>query len=138
MNVSMMDTWNLGWKLAMVLRGQASPEILKTCKYDSWCCWIAETDEYTSYTDQSERQATAQELIDFDHHWSRLLGAKNVTGEEMDRAWKKSMKFTSGTGVVYKPSLLVEQEVERASKLASNIQIGSVSASRVEQPKAGP
>lgn len=78
-------------------------------------------------TDHSERQATAQELIDFDHHWSRLLGAKNVTGEEMDRAWKKSMKFTSGTGVVYKPSLLIEQEVARASKLASNILIGSVS-----------
>jgi phenol 2-monooxygenase len=36
MNVSMMDTWNLGWKLAMVLRGQAKPEILKTCEYNHY------------------------------------------------------------------------------------------------------
>lgn len=82
-------------------------------------------------SDQSERQATAQELIDFDHHWSRLLGAKNVTGEEMDRAWKKSMKFTSGTGVVYKPNLLVEQDVDRAAKLASGITLGSVCRSLI-------
>lgn len=32
MNVSMMDSWNLGWKLASVLRGQAKPEILSTCE----------------------------------------------------------------------------------------------------------
>lgn len=32
MNISMMDTFNLGWKLAMVLKGQAKHEILKTCK----------------------------------------------------------------------------------------------------------
>ena len=47
----------------------------------------------------------------------------------MDAAWKKSMKFTSGTGVVYKPNVLVEQDVSRAAKLASEITIGSVSPS---------
>jgi len=30
MNVSMSDTWNLGWKLAAVLRGTAKPELLHT------------------------------------------------------------------------------------------------------------
>ena len=30
MNVSMNDTWNLGWKLAAVLRGTARPELLHT------------------------------------------------------------------------------------------------------------
>jgi 2-polyprenyl-6-methoxyphenol hydroxylase-like FAD-dependent oxidoreductase len=30
MNVSMMDTYNLGWKLAHVLQGKAEPSILKT------------------------------------------------------------------------------------------------------------
>lgn len=30
MNVSMMDTYNLGWKLAHVLQGKADPSILKT------------------------------------------------------------------------------------------------------------
>lgn len=31
MNVSMADTFNLGWKLAMVLNGHAAPDILDTC-----------------------------------------------------------------------------------------------------------
>ncbi|MFP5368936.1 MAG: FAD-dependent monooxygenase, partial [Actinomycetes bacterium] len=30
MNVSMADTWNLGWKLGAVLRGRAKPELLHT------------------------------------------------------------------------------------------------------------
>ena len=51
MNVSMQDSFNLGWKLAAVLRGIASPELLHT------------------YSD--ERQAIAQELIDFDREWAR-------------------------------------------------------------------
>lgn len=32
MNVSMMDTFNLGWKLACVLRRQARRKILHTCE----------------------------------------------------------------------------------------------------------
>ena len=44
MNVSMQDSFNLGWKLASVLRGRCSPRILQT------------------YSD--ERQAIAMELVD--------------------------------------------------------------------------
>lgn len=33
MNISMMDTYNLAWKLVHVLRGIAKPELLQTCKY---------------------------------------------------------------------------------------------------------
>jgi phenol 2-monooxygenase len=32
MNVSMMDTFNLGWKLASVLRGQSKRALLHTCE----------------------------------------------------------------------------------------------------------
>ena len=46
MNVSMQDGFNLGWKLASVLRRRCSPKILH------------------SYSD--ERHAVAKELIDFD------------------------------------------------------------------------
>ena len=42
----MMDTYNLGWKLASVLKGQADKKILSTY--------------------QTERHQTAQELIDLD------------------------------------------------------------------------
>lgn len=53
MNVSMQDSFNLGWKLAAVLCGQCVPEVLHT---------------YTQ-----ERRAVAQELIDFDREWARMF-----------------------------------------------------------------
>ncbi len=55
MNVSMQDAFNLGWKLASVLRGQAEPHLLRT------------------YTE--ERQAVAAELIAFDREWAAMLSA---------------------------------------------------------------
>jgi phenol 2-monooxygenase (NADPH) len=51
MNVSMADTWNLGWKLASVLRGTAKPELL--------------------HTYSEERQTVAKQLIEFDREFSR-------------------------------------------------------------------
>ena len=60
MNVSMADTWNLGWKLAAVIRGTAKPELLHT------------------YSD--ERQAVAKELIDFDREFSRMFSARGAEG----------------------------------------------------------
>src|ERR1017187_3850853 len=64
MNVSMQDTFNLGWKIATVLNGTASRSILKTY--------------------QSERRRIAQDLIAFDHKFSRLFSgrpAKDVMDE---------------------------------------------------------
>ena len=55
MNVSMQDAFNLGWKLASVLRGRCSPELLRTYSV--------------------ERQSVAQELIDFDRKWARMFSA---------------------------------------------------------------
>lgn len=56
MNVSMMDTFNLGWKLAYVIRGLASRDILSTY--------------------ESERIKIARELINFDHKLSRMFSGK--------------------------------------------------------------
>jgi 2-polyprenyl-6-methoxyphenol hydroxylase-like FAD-dependent oxidoreductase len=55
MNVSMQDGFNLGWKLASVLRGRSSPKIL--------------------HTYSAERQAVAKELIDFDRKWAKMFSA---------------------------------------------------------------
>jgi len=55
MNVSMADAWNLGWKLATVLRGTARPELLNTYS--------------------AERQVVARELIDFDREFARMFSA---------------------------------------------------------------
>jgi flavin-dependent dehydrogenase len=65
MNVSMQDGYNLGWKLGLVVKGIAQPSILKTY--------------------QSERRRIAQDLIAFDHKFSRLFSgrpAKDVMDEE--------------------------------------------------------
>ena len=65
MNVSMQDTYNLGWKIALVAKGIAKRSILSTY--------------------QSERRRVAQDLIDFDHSFSRLFSgrpAKDVMDSE--------------------------------------------------------
>ena len=55
MNVSMQDAFNLGWKLAAVLRGRCAPTLL--------------------HTYSAERQAIAKELIDFDREWAKMLSS---------------------------------------------------------------
>ncbi len=92
MNVSMGDTFNLGWKLIYVLTGRASPELLH------------------SYTE--ERRGAAQALIDFDHKWSRIVGTKSeYEGEEgmpeFQRAFIANGEFTAGLSVCYEPSELI-------------------------------
>src|SRR5439155_19066292 len=55
MNVSMQDTFNLGWKLAAVLQGTSSPTLL--------------------HTYSAERQAIAKQLIDFDREFAKMFSA---------------------------------------------------------------
>ncbi len=91
MNVSMADTFNLGWKLAAVLRGQAVPALLDTYS--------------------QERQAKAKELIEFDKDMARLFSAKpkNATeAEQFQRYFKKHGRYTAGVETRYAPSLLTD------------------------------
>ncbi|KAM0230295.1 hypothetical protein ACHAPO_009288 [Fusarium lateritium] len=96
MNVSMQDSYNLGWKIALVVKGIAKPDILKTY--------------------QSERRRVAQDLIEFDHRFSRLFSgrpAKDVMDEEggsmeeFKDAFEKGNMFASGLSVNYGPSNIV-------------------------------
>ena len=91
MNVSMGDALNLGWKLAAVLRGQSAPNLLH------------------SYS--QERHSVAQELIDFDREWTKVLTAR-AEGDAPEAAPKfqayfvKHGRYTAGTAVRYTPSAL--------------------------------
>ncbi|EMT65560.1 Phenol 2-monooxygenase [Fusarium odoratissimum] len=96
MNVSMQDSFNLGWKVANVVKGLASRSILKTY--------------------ETERKGIAQALIDFDHKFSRLFSgrpAKDIMDEEgisMDEfreAFEKGNLFASGIAVDYGQSNIV-------------------------------
>jgi phenol 2-monooxygenase len=96
MNVSMQDTFNLGWKLAAVLEGR-SPESL--------------LDTYSA-----ERQAIAQELIDFDKAWSAIMAspprdpsnpdAGGVDPTELQESFVRSGRYTAGVATRYAPSSL--------------------------------
>ncbi|KAL1876075.1 hypothetical protein Plec18167_005336 [Paecilomyces lecythidis] len=105
MNVSMQDTYNLGWKIANVVNGIADPAILKTY--------------------QSERRRIAQDLIAFDHRFSRLFSgrpAKDVMDEagismkEFKEAFEKGNRFASGTAVDYGSSVIVAKPGDAASQ----------------------
>ena len=96
MNVSMQDAYNLGWKVANVVRGLSNRSILKTY--------------------QSERRRVAQDLIEFDHRFSRLFSgrpAKDVMDEEgismevFKDAFEKGNLFASGIAVDYGASMIV-------------------------------
>jgi phenol 2-monooxygenase len=96
MNVSMQDGFNLGWKLASVLRGRCSPKILHT------------------YSD--ERQTIAKELIDFDRKFAKMFSAppknpsdansEGVDPAEFQKYFVKQGRFTAGTETRYSPSII--------------------------------
>lgn len=109
MNVSMGDTFNLGWKLISVLTGRAAPDLLH------------------SYS--AERRAAAQALIDFDHRWSRTVSAAhddpNDTSENMpafQRQFIDGGEFTAGLTVKYEPSNLIGPNTHQG--LAKGLLIG--------------
>lgn len=94
MNVSMQDTFNLGWKLAHVLQGRTGPELLH------------------SYS--SERWGEAKRLIDTDHEWARVMSAPPGMSEldkgdepRIVQQFKENLEFTGGLAVKYDPSSLV-------------------------------
>ncbi len=92
MNVSMADSFNLGWKLASVLNGQADARLLKT------------------YSE--ERQAKARELIDFDRDMARLFSAKPKNAEESERFqqyFKKHGRYTAGVETQYDQSIITAE-----------------------------
>jgi phenol 2-monooxygenase len=105
MNVSMADTFNLGWKLAAVLKGQAKPILLNT------------------YSE--ERQAKAPELIDFDRDMARLFSKKPTNAEEeaeFQRYFQKHGRYTAGVQTTYASSLIVGSS--KHQELAKGLVVG--------------
>ncbi|MES2632999.1 MAG: FAD-binding monooxygenase [Pseudomonadota bacterium] len=113
MNFSMQDTFNLGWKLASVLRGQCAPELL---------------DSYSQ-----ERQVVAQELIDFDREWAKMFSdpakqgggdqSQGVDPKEFQKYFERHGRFTAGMGTHYKPSLITGEATHQ--QLATGFVIGT-------------
>jgi 3-hydroxybenzoate 4-monooxygenase len=113
MNFSMQDTFNLGWKLAAVLRGQCAPALLDTYS--------------------AERQVVAQELIDFDREWAKMFSdrakqaavgdSEGVDPKEFQKYFERHGRFTAGMGTHYRPSLVCGEASHQ--QLATGFVIGT-------------
>jgi phenol 2-monooxygenase len=103
MNVSMQDGFNLGWKLASVLRKRCAPGLLH------------------SYS--AERQAIARELIEFDREWAALLASsKGFDAAETQSYFVRHGRYTAGTAARYRPSILTGEATHQ--HLAEGLTIG--------------
>jgi phenol 2-monooxygenase len=113
MNVSMMDTFNLGWKLVAVLQGRSAPSLL--------------------HTYSSERQPMGAGLIEFDRAWAKFLVQPvldpehpergGVTAQEIHDEYAKNIRFTAGLLTHYPPSLLTGTAGHQG--LAAGFEIGT-------------
>lgn len=107
MNVSMGDTFNLGWKLVSVLTGRADPSLLH------------------SYS--GERRAAAKGLVEFDHKWARVVGERAEDDDtaalpRVAREFVNNLPFTCGLTIQYEPSALTGAATHQA--LATGFDIG--------------
>ena len=113
MNVSMQDAFNLGWKLAAVLRGGSHPTLLR------------------SYS--AERQGVARDLIEFDKYWSAFIAQPaldpdrpelgGVTPEQMHAEFSRQGRYTAGLATQYLPSALTGTAEHQ--HLAAGFEIGT-------------
>lgn len=106
MNVSMQDTYNLGWKVGLCVRKVCPRSILGTY--------------------ETERRKIANDLIDFDHRFSRLFSgrpAKDAADEagismaEFKKVFEKGNEFASGLSVNYGKSVLIAKPDDETTGL---------------------
>lgn len=105
MNVGMADAFNLGWKLAAVLRRQSTPDLLNTYSM--------------------ERQAKARELIEFDKDMARLFSAKpknDAEAEQFQLYFRKHGRYTAGVETHYGDSIITNSGIHQS--LATGLKIG--------------
>ncbi|KAI9890267.1 MAG: hypothetical protein M1814_004302 [Vezdaea aestivalis] len=90
MNVSMQDTYNLGWKICSVITGRASPRILRTYEL--------------------ERRQVALDLIAADYETSQFYSSSKKRSNKDHQALRdKYYLFLSGVAVNYSHSDLTVQ-----------------------------
>ena len=104
MNVSLQDGYNMGWKLASVLKGLAHPSLLETYVL--------------------ERQKVAIDLINFDRYFAKLFSSQgSATPQEFQEGFIKSGKYTAGLTAKYDESPITS-DTGVSTELATNVVVG--------------
>ena len=112
MNVSLQDGYNIGWKLASVLKGHAGPELLETYVL--------------------ERQKVADVLINWDKVWAKQMssiakedgGVVDANGKiDFSEVFVKAEAFTAGLTVTYDNSIITQAEGSN-QQAAKNLKVG--------------
>ncbi|KAF8253009.1 phenol hydroxylase [Wilcoxina mikolae CBS 423.85] len=113
MNVSMMDSYNLGWKIGSVVQGVLSPSALSTYSH--------------------ERSQVAHDLINFDQKFAKLFSGKpakhaadeaGISLAEFHKVFEQSHLFASGVDVKYEHSPIIADPAASTQSLATNIPVG--------------
>ena len=102
MNVSVADTYDLGWKLASVIKGLATPALLNTYS--------------------AERQAKTKELIDFDREMAHTFSTTSET-RVFQKYFLKHARYTAGIKTQYDSSIIVGPDTHQS--LVAGFQIGA-------------
>ncbi|KAJ8121638.1 hypothetical protein ONZ43_g1961 [Nemania bipapillata] len=84
MNTSMHDSWNLGWKMNLAIRGLAKPALLE------------------SY--EVERMKIAHDLINFDFEHANEIAGGDIA--RLAENFRINTRFISGVGVEYAESII--------------------------------
>lgn len=88
LNISVQDSYNLTWKIALVIKGLAKADLLQTYEI--------------------ERRHIAQQLIDFDVKFAgAFAGAGGADAAVMKHLWNQHRGFTSGLQHCYPENSLV-------------------------------
>lgn len=85
MNTSMHDSWNLGWKLNLAVRGLAKKDVLLG-------------------TYEEERKKIAHDLIDFDYEHANSIAGGDA--KALAENFRTNIGFISGAGVEYGRNIL--------------------------------
>ena len=107
MNVSLQDGYNIGWKLASILKGQARPELLQTYNL--------------------EREKVAADLIDFDRGFAKAFASKSDKDPKQEKKFSELFvqagRYTAGLMAKYGESAITRAEWSTQS-LATSLIVG--------------
>lgn len=110
MNVSMMDSYNLAWKLAYAIHGLTPSG-------------SSENPDPLLDTYHTERHTIAQQLIEFDRDFSSMFSGKigssedgvgGLTHDQFLEVFSRGNGFTSGCGIEYPDNMTVMRDLDGA------------------------